>query len=235
MSRTANTQIFRATKTKLTSFNERLRFVRESLGISRYEVERIACIDEATLRKVEKSENDFVPSDIILKLYKYFENFSKYIDPMWLIYGIGEPPNFLNQINFNFNENKNDLKLSENLSDEENNIIVEILTWQQLYKNSIYLKIFTDLLIPKYKKDDYICGIFFDKINLANMEPIEVIVSTIDNSGLSPYYFLKMNNNDAIFCQFTTSDSSVQTKVLNLDKIDKVARIVMHRKTMMRK
>lgn len=234
MRKSSNAKILRAENNEkeleIFNFNRRLRFVRESLGISRYEVERIANIDEATLRKIENNSNDYIPSEVIIKLYANFDKFRDYIDPMWLVYNKGEPPNFINKISFSFSEENTLYKLKDKPELEEKNIIFEILNWQQFYDNSIYLKSFKDFFIPSFKKNDYICGLFFNKNEITTLKPIDVLVSTKANSGLEPYHFLKFYNNEGIFIQ-SYGVNEIETKVIKLDEIDQIAKIVLHRKS----
>jgi transcriptional regulator with XRE-family HTH domain len=233
MRKSTNAKILRTEnieQLEIFNFNRRLRFVRESLGISRYEVERVTKIDESTLRKIENNSNDYVPSDILIKLYSNFEQFKQYVDPMWLIYNRGDPPDFINKISFKFSDESSSSKLKDNAELEEKNIIFEVLNWQQLYENSIYLKSFKDFFIPNFKKNDYICGLFFDKNQLIKLKPIDVLISTNSNSGLEPYHFLKFHNDEGIFIQ-SNEFNEIDTKVIKLDEIDRIAKIVLHRKS----
>lgn len=216
---------------QLKSFGARLRFVRESLNISRYDVERSIGIDEAVLRKVEKSESESVNAEIISKMYQHFDGFKKFVDPVWLVYGTTDAPTFTKELESVQERVLNyENKLIFDPKFEEENINTELIIWGQLYEQSVYLKIFDDYLMPNIKKNDYLGAFYINKKELYNIEPCDVLISTKDNSGLVPYHFLKMNHDDVIFCHLAKNEDTIKTTPLHIDKIDKVARIILHRR-----
>lgn len=215
----------------ICDFNRRLKFVRESLGISRYEIERVSNIPEATLRKIENTQNDYVPSEIIVKIYNGFQSFKDYVDPNWLVYNTGEPPNFIDKIKPNFFADNKAMKLVDKSENEDKNIIYESLKWQELYDNATFIKVLKDYQTPNFKKNDYIYGLFFDKKEMRKFNSIDVMISTKSALNFEPFHFVEMLNDSEALLMRTCILNKIETKAVKLTEIDRVAKIVLHRKT----
>lgn len=211
-------------------FGDRLRFAREFLGISRMEIERSVGIDEATLRKFEKSNTGFAGIEFLRKIFNRYEKFRTYVDPMWLIHGIGAPPDFFKTV-----EERRELPFSnhlfENLALDKENAIVEIMLWRSLYSNADYTKISEDFEMPQVKKGDFIGFILIPKENIDSLPSTEVFLATEQNPVGSVFLFLGKNSDEKYsFVQKRQAEKDFISASLAMEEIQKIGRIVMHRK-----
>ncbi|MDP3268723.1 MAG: hypothetical protein Q8M40_06690 [Legionella sp.] len=169
----------------------RLRKIRNLANLSRKDLCNTDFLKLNTYKGWELARFGGLPLDgaerVVLRVAK--ENVFCSVE--WLLYGTGQEPYILPQIN----DNK--------VLDETELILKEILVFQSLYKDTVYAKITDDALLPDYIEGDYVAGIKFFGQDMS-LALNQVCLVELSNGQLMVRY-LKQNQHNKKFQLLATN------------------------------
>ena len=140
---------------------ERLRRIRNLANLSRKELCDEAGININTYIGYEVGRYGGLTKNGAIKTIDYIASKGVYSSIEWLMYGLGQAPRVVTDIQHNcFQDNYDG-------SNENKNISEEIFLFKKHYENSIDYQIVDDGMFPIYCLDDYVAGVCY-KSDLIN-------------------------------------------------------------------
>jgi transcriptional regulator with XRE-family HTH domain len=160
-------------------------------------------------------------------LIPYFSKKGVYTTSEWLMYGIGQSPNVITDVNEKLIEKPQ--ILHEILNQEENNIVEELYVFQKHYKHSVDFRINDDGMSPTFDPKDFVAGIRYtgDLLNhliglicIVQLKEEMILVRSIQKGRTNGLYTLTCSN----------PNTSVTQPIIYDTKINFAAPIIWHRK-----
>lgn len=170
---------------------DRLRKIRNLANLSRIDLCNSEVLKLNTYKGWELARFGGLPVDGAERVIRRVAEENVICSLDWLLYGKGQEPYILPQVNLG------------NIRDVNELILKEIMVFQGLYPNTAYTQIKDDALTPNYSKEDYVAGIKYfgndiekiiNQICLVELATGEVLVRYLKKGNKKSIYQLLATN-----------------------------------------
>lgn len=159
----------------------RLKTIRAMTGLTRQEFEKKYAISASTVQSWEAAKAGGLTERGAMRLLPLFRQEGISCSMDWLLHGIGDPPQLLNEFSSNY---VMETPAEYFVLSESKVIIRELLIFRKMNENPIDFQIKDDGMGPHYAIGDYVAGKRRYKQDIASVIGMNCIVQTSSNEVL---------------------------------------------------
>jgi transcriptional regulator with XRE-family HTH domain len=176
---------------------KRIKRLRNLANLSRKEIADKYQLNINTLKGWELARHGGLTEKGAKTILHILENEGVKCTLNWILYGVGEGPAIFEKPNHLASTDKSDEIQKSKLSEEEKQIINELLLFRQHNEHAIEFIVPDDSMHPYFEKGDYVAGIRRYGKDIANVVGLNCIIQT--KSGAMLLRNLRAGNNNEFY------------------------------------